>query len=177
MTTAPSRPLVHSYEPNKNPMELVDTPSGPMERWRADALLVGETSALADISKQIREDAVARMDAIEAREAELNARDDAISARERQHAVSVARFTDFVGKASVLFDRLEKARADQEREPIAHPPGSAATESAAARPIIKTNYRSHHLKWKGTKVEFPDPELTKPPATHPQPIAAGLDDK
>ena len=46
---------MHGYDPGKNPMELVDTPSGRMERWRADALLVGETSALTELSKQIRD--------------------------------------------------------------------------------------------------------------------------
>ena len=54
MVTAPQRPLTHSYDPAKNPMDLVDTASGPMERWRADALLVGETSALTEIIKQIQ---------------------------------------------------------------------------------------------------------------------------
>ena len=38
MTTAPARPSVHSYDPGKNPMELNGTPSGKMERWRAEAL-------------------------------------------------------------------------------------------------------------------------------------------
>jgi hypothetical protein len=58
---------VHSYDPGKNPMELVDTPSGRMERWRADALLVGETSGLTALSKQVQTDAVAVIDDIEAR--------------------------------------------------------------------------------------------------------------
>jgi hypothetical protein len=128
MTTASSRPLVHYYDPGKDPMEMVETASGRMERWRADALLVGETSALADISKQIRDDAIARMDAIEAREAQLNARDDAISAREKAHAVNVTNFTDFVGRAATLLDRLAqtKSRADAEAqaEPLATPPCS-----------------------------------------------------
>jgi hypothetical protein len=127
MTSAPSHPPVHAYSPGKNPMELVQTSSGnKMERWRADALLVGETSALTELSKQVRSEATETITDIEAREAALNARDDAISARERQHAVSVAQFVDFVGKASVLFDKLQKARDDAiaaEREPLAHPPG------------------------------------------------------
>ena len=64
----------------------------------------------------------------DSREAELNARDDAISARERLHAVNVTKFVDFVGKASVLFDRLHKLRADQAEEALAAPPGHKSEE-------------------------------------------------
>jgi hypothetical protein len=137
MTVAPSCPPVHSYDPGKNPMELVDTSSGKMERWRADALLTGETSALTELNKQVRNDAATIHARLDAREAELNARADAISARERQHAVSVARFTDFVGRAAVLFDRIQKARADQKEEPIARPPGDPANPSKLPEPVLE----------------------------------------
>jgi hypothetical protein len=70
MTTAPARPPVHFYDPGKNPMELVGTPSGKMERWRADALLVGETSALA----RVRDDSIAMISNISAREDALAGR-------------------------------------------------------------------------------------------------------
>jgi hypothetical protein len=82
MTVAPSHPPVHGYDPGKNPMELVDTPSGKMERWRADALLTGETGALTQLNKQVRNDAAVILARQDAREASLNAREDAISARE-----------------------------------------------------------------------------------------------
>jgi hypothetical protein len=127
MVTAPSHPPVHSYDPGKDPMEIVDTASGRMERWRADALLVGETSGLSALSKQILNDSVAITARQDAREAELNARQDSLDVREKAHAVSVANFVDFVGKASVLFDKLERRRADaiagKQDEPLAHPPG------------------------------------------------------
>jgi hypothetical protein len=127
MVTAPARPLVHSYDPGKNPMELIDTPSGKMERWRADALLVGETSALTELIKAIHNDSVSVHARYDAREAELNSRQDALDERERQIGVMAAQVVDMAGKASVLFDRIQKARADAEREPLAHPP---ATEAA-----------------------------------------------
>jgi hypothetical protein len=69
MTVAPSHPPVHSYDPGKNPMELVATPSGPMERWRADALLLSETSA----AIQARHDAVTTLDDLEQQKRELAA--------------------------------------------------------------------------------------------------------
>ena len=53
----PQHPKAHSYYPGKNLMELIATPSGPMERWRAVALLLGETSA----AIQARHDAVTKM--------------------------------------------------------------------------------------------------------------------
>lgn len=204
MVTAPSRPLVHSYDPARDPMELVDTPSGRMERWRADALLVGETSALASVSALIRDDAANILAKQDAREAELNARDDAISARERQVAVHATRVAELASRVSVEMDRLQKIKADAEREPIALPPDNqnkledalpgehtpggelhtiaakdpAATESELAKTDEMPAGGSLHLK---TPIHLPvdmdeaDPELPKPPATHPQSIAAGLD--
>lgn len=82
MTVAPSHSPVHSYDPGKNPMELVDTPSGRMERWRADALLTGEVSGLTALSEQVRNDGASIHAHLDAREAELNAREDSITARE-----------------------------------------------------------------------------------------------
>jgi hypothetical protein len=122
MVTAPARPLTHSYDPDKNPFELVDSPSGPMERWRADALLVGETSALTELIKQVHNDSVSVHARYDAREAELNARADALDERERQIGVMAAQVADLAGQLSVRWDKLQKTRADQEREPIAHPP-------------------------------------------------------
>ena len=106
MTTAPVRPLLRAYE-GENPYELIPSPWGEMERWRADALATGELSALTALSEQVRNDAAGIAARQDAREAELNARADAIAARELQHAVSVTNFVDFVGKASVLFDKLD----------------------------------------------------------------------
>jgi hypothetical protein len=201
MTSAPAHPPVHSYSPGKDPIEIVDTAAGQMERWRADALLVGETSALTAISVQVRNDAADIAARQDAREAELNARDDAISARERAHAVNATQFVDFVGKASVLFDRLQKARADAEREPIAHPPnhrpGDPSDPSKLPEPSLElegdaiagtapgvpseTDSNGEFLRLKYSvstdtdAAAFPDPELPHPPEFQ-QPIAAGLDE-
>jgi hypothetical protein len=123
MVVAPSRPLVHSYDPGKDPMELIPTAAGPMERWRADALLVGETSALTELIKDIHNDSVSVHARYDARELELQARSDALDQRERQVGVMAAQVADLAGRASVLFDRIQKARADQQEEPLASPPG------------------------------------------------------
>jgi hypothetical protein len=96
MTTAPARPLLHGYS-GEDPWALVDSAYGKIERWRAQALETGELSALTALTEQVRNDAAGIAARQDAREAELNARADAISARELQHAVSVTNFVDFVG--------------------------------------------------------------------------------
>jgi hypothetical protein len=125
MSVAPAHPPVHAYG-GENPFEVIDSKWGRLERWRALAMATGETSALTELSKQVRSDSANIAARHNAREAELNAREDAVSARELQHAVAVTQFVDFVGQASVLFDKIQKARADAiagEQEPLAHPPG------------------------------------------------------
>ena len=104
MVVAPAHPLLHAYE-GENPFDLVDSKWGRVERWRAVALSTGELGAMTVLNKQIQNDAAATIDDIEAREAALAAREEACDAREKAHAVSVASFVDFVGKAAALFDR------------------------------------------------------------------------
>ena len=127
MTVAPARPLMHAYS-GEDPMEIIDYHGRKLERWRALAEETGRLSALVELSKQVRNDSAAIVDRQNARDAELNARQDSIAARERIHAVNVTQFVDFVGKASVLFDRLHKLRADQAEEPLATPPGTENKE-------------------------------------------------
>jgi hypothetical protein len=202
MVVAPQRPLVHSYDPGKNPMELVPTPSGPMERWRADALLIGETSALTDLLKQVHSDAAEAIDDIEAREAKCASREEACAARERALGVTAAQVVNFIGRAAALFDKLQEARTDAERqqaEPIAHPPGSpvpgsddapAHTPGGELHVIQAKDPEQHggaaadHIPAGGAlhlKIPIPipvdtdeAPELPHPPVTA-QPISPGLD--
>ena len=164
-------------------MELVDTPSGRMERWRADALLVGETSGLTALSKQVQTDAVAVIDDIEAREEALSAREQACDERERAHAVSVAQFVDFVGKASVLFDRIQKARADQMEEPIAAPPNEISQEPQPSLALEADTVPGLTLPPASCTPSRPRKTLTlkatlslaHPPATRRRSIATAID--
>jgi hypothetical protein len=108
--TAHSAEDVEAFDDGADPYEIIDTRKGKMERWRAIAQETGELSALVELNKQIRSDSAGIAARLDAREAELNARADAISSRELQHAVKVTQFVDFVGKASVLSDRLQAPR-------------------------------------------------------------------
>jgi hypothetical protein len=117
MTVAPSHPPVHSYDPGKNPMELVSTSAGRMERWRADALLLGETSA----AIQARHDAVTTLDHLEQQKRELAAGQAALAIERATLDAEKRIFADqaaaLAGRLSVEWDRFQKIKADQEREP------------------------------------------------------------
>ena len=179
MTTAPKYPLMHAYLGEGDPMEIVDSPFGRMEREKAKAIATG--SGLVELSKKIRNDAVSIAARQDARQAELDARADAINARELQHAVSVTNFVDFVGKASVLFDKLQRLRADQAEEPLATPPGTDPSEPPEPSLELEGDNASgtapgdpSEPEPKEDQSEFPDPELPHPPEVQ-QLIAAGLD--
>ena len=177
MTVATARPLLHAYS-GEGPYELIESKWGKIERWRAVAQETGELSALVQLNKQIRNNSAAIAARLDAREAELNARADAISTRELQHAVSVTNFVDFVGKASVLFDKLQNLRADQAEEPLSLPPGQKSEEPEAQEDAEVSGTspgEPSEPEPKEDQSEFPDPELPHPPEVE-QPIAVGLDE-
>jgi hypothetical protein len=135
MTVAPERPYAHSYDPGKDPFQLVDTSAGRMERWRADALLIGEVSGLSELRRQVCNDAVAALDAVEGREAAIAKREAACDARERKITALAAQVSDLAGRIAVDWDRLQQAKADAERKPEAplpEPPSASPAPSAAA---------------------------------------------
>ena len=178
MTIAPQHPHVHAYS-GEDPMEIVDYHGKKLERWRALAEETGRLSALVELSKQVRNDSATIVARQDTREAELNARQDSIAERERQHAVNVTQFVDFVGKASVLFDRLHKLRADQAEEPLSLPPGHKSEEPDPALAQEDAEQPAHgdppgDPVSLDQEVEFPMGELPAPP-TVAEPIAVGLD--
>jgi len=104
-----------------DPFTLIPTPLGEMEKWRAEALLIGSTSRIQDVYRTIRDDATA-----------LEARANADKA---QHAL-LRRFFTTVGKFLDATDHMvsrveaadEERRADEEQqrefeeEPLILPP-------------------------------------------------------
>ena len=75
MTVAPARPLLHAYS-GEDPMEIIDYHGRKLERWRALAEETGRLSALVELSKQVRNNSAAIVDRQNARDAELNARQE-----------------------------------------------------------------------------------------------------
>jgi hypothetical protein len=114
------------YADPLNPMEMVNSPHGTMEAWRAASLITGEVGAAQERLKQIRADA-ANIAAVQgAREQDLVAREQAVAARE-------ARVLDLIGNAAAMCDRVarlfdaeeQREREREEEEPVEDPPGFA----------------------------------------------------
>ena len=96
------------YSDPVDPWEMLDTPWGNMPAWKAATYATGTTEAAMRAYEQVRNDSASIVARHDAREAALNARADASqNARDTLLAVNT-NFVDFVGKASVLFDRLHK---------------------------------------------------------------------
>ena len=65
-------PTIEQIMNGNNPFETVSTPLGTMERWRAEAMLIGTTGGMQSVYDAIRTDAAAqaaRADEAEARTA------------------------------------------------------------------------------------------------------------
>ena len=65
-------PTIEQIMNRNNPFETVSTPLGTMERWRAEAMLIGSTSGVQSVFQTIRDDAAAqaaRADAAQAQHA------------------------------------------------------------------------------------------------------------
>jgi len=57
MTVAPDRPLHHAHLGDENPFELIPSPWGVIERWRASTLSTGTMGMFQNVHDAIRADA------------------------------------------------------------------------------------------------------------------------
>jgi hypothetical protein len=121
MTTDPRLPTLEQIM-NGNPFELVDSPWGKIEAWRASTLATGTMGALAQVYETVRNDA-----------AELSARADEAKARSALIQDLCSRVDGFQRRFDALVAKHEaeeavrKAAADAarefEEEPLSLPPG------------------------------------------------------
>jgi hypothetical protein len=111
-----------NYKPPENPWEMVDTPMGRMESWRAATLMTGETSASAAFLKQFRADSNLAHDALNAREDAVSRREAAILAREALIRDAVTKVHALLSRADSLVSRAEEARSQPPDEPLDEPP-------------------------------------------------------
>ena len=193
MTVAPQHPPVHAYD-GADPYEIIESKWGKVERWRALAMATGEAGALTSLSKQVRADFASIVARQDARDAQLNSRQDALDERERQIGVMAAQVSEMAGRLSVEWDKLLKARADQQEEPLPTPPGDPSDPgddpNKPPEPSLELEDTNGDLPDPGDpagefprltkpvaldQTEFPTGELPTPPFVK-QPIAAGLDD-
>src|SRR6516164_5640097 len=126
MTHDPSRRLATAEEimNGKNPFERVSTPLGEMERWRAEAMLIGTTGGMQGVLQTIRNDA-----------AELEKKAAALDAKKSAVLSTVNRLLKFMSRVDALTSRVEaleaKHKADEatqrklDEEPIELPPDIA----------------------------------------------------
>ena len=107
---------------NHNPFELVDTPWGTIEAWRASTMATGTMGALTQVYEMVRNDA-----------AELQEKTVAFDAKKASVLRTVNKLLNFMSRVDALTARVEaleaKRKADEERqrefeEPIGEPPGT-----------------------------------------------------
>ena len=180
MTQAPQLPHARSYLGNGDPLELVDSPFGRMEREKAKAMATGEFSALVELGKKIRNDSAAIVARQNARDDELNARADNLTARELKVAADTAMITDLMGRVGKAIDWIEaqkKARADAEREPLL-PPGDESKEPEPALELEDDTKEPSNTAPEppASPIAPPSLDLSLMDELQPRmPVAAGLD--
>src|SRR5262249_53514101 len=124
----------------KDPFEKVSTPLGEMERWRAEAMLIGTTSGIENVYRTIRADAAteaARADAEQAREALITHVCDQITELATRFDALEARLNEAEDKRR----SDEQAQRKFEEEPLTLPPDIA--EYQASTPPAEIGDEEH----------------------------------
>ena len=149
------------YADPVDPWATITTPWGELPAWKADAIANGAMNVYAQVRNDAVEAQSKRAD-IEAREQAVTARELAADAREQQLAVSAARLRDAVGRADAQWDKIEQARADQEREqePLAKPPGERSKEPELSLPSGEADDAAEPELHSIRGTENPDPVET-----------------
>jgi hypothetical protein len=138
---------------SSSPFETIDTPLGKMERWRAEALIIGSTSGIQDVYRTIRDDATAqaaRADEAEARATlirHLCAKVDAFESKLDNLVAQVA-----AEREARRADEARKAAFDQ--EPLALPPGDPPDPTVIRDETHQPGGELHSIAAKE-----PDPDL------------------
>ena len=161
---------------HNNPFELVDSPWGRMESWRASTMACGTMGALAQVYEIVRNDA-----------AELQEKTVAFDAKKASVLRTVNKLLNFMSRVDALTSRVEaleaKHRAEGERqrefeEPIEEPPGTEepqADDTHVPGGELHALVPEPSLELEADQGEFELPEPKDPTGTViPQPIAISL---
>src|SRR6516162_11576545 len=118
-----------------DPFEVIDTPWGRMEAWRASTIATGTMGALAQVAAIVKNDAAA----LEEKTAALDAKKSAVLS-------TVNRLLRFMSRVDALTSRVEaleaKCKADEaaqrklDEEPIELPPDFAEYQTRTPPPEI-----------------------------------------
>jgi hypothetical protein len=203
MTHDPSRLATAEQIINGNsPFETVDTPLGTMERWRAEAMLIGTTGGMQSVFEAIRSDSAARADEAQARTAliqHLCAQVDALTSRCDALASELETF-----KAKERADAKAAAQAEEERQraleedpledpPLAeyqarNPPSEIGDDTPAPsgelhalppneEPEVEDDDTDNIGDLPPELVEEPDPVPPPRGSVYPQPVSISLNEK
>jgi hypothetical protein len=149
---------------HRDPFELVDSPWGKIEAWRASTMATGTMGALAQVAAIVRNDA-----------AELEQKSIALDAKRHQVLRTVNRLLSFMSRVDALSARVEeleaKRRADEaaerefEEEPITLPPDIAEQQMLAPPEKIgdETSALSGELHAVAPNEEAPPSDFPEPP--------------
>ena len=160
----------------KNPFEKVSTPLGEMERWRAEAMLIGTTGGMQSVLQTIRNDA-----------AELEKKAVALDAKKSAVLSTVNRLLRFMSRVDALTTRVEaleaKRKADEavqrklDEEPIELPPDISEKQTLAPPAEIgdDTHQPGGELHSIAAKEEeqLPEPPLETEPDAGGVPLSYG----
>src|SRR5262249_1929549 len=158
---------------HRDPFELVDSPWGTIEAWRASTMATGTMGALAQVA------AIARNDA-----AELQEKTVAFDAKKASVLRTVNKLLNLMSRVAALTSRVEaleaKRRADEQaqhqfEEPIEEPPGTEepqVDDTHAPGGELHALVPEPALELEGDEAEFELPEPKDPTGTVvPEPTA------
>ena len=168
------RPLI--LENTQDPWEIIDTPWGEMEAWRASTLATGTIGCLTQVAAIVRNDV-----------AELQEKTVAFDAKKASVLRAVNKLLNFMSRVEALTSRVEaleaKRKADEAaarefEEPIEEPPGTEepqVDDTHAPGGELHALVPEPSLELEADQAEFELPEPMDPTGTViPQPIAISL---
>jgi hypothetical protein len=152
------RPLI--LDNNQDPWQIIDSPWGPLEAWRASTLATGTMGALTQVYEMVRNDA-----------AELQEKTVAFDAKKASVLRTVKKLLNFMSRVDALTSRVEaleeKRKADEavqrklDEEPIELPPDISEKQTLA--PPVEVGGDTHQpggeLHAVAPKSELPEPPL------------------
>jgi len=170
------RPLI--LENTQDPWEIIDTPWGEMEAWRASTLATGTIGCLTQVAAIVRNDV-----------AELQEKTVAFDAKKASVLRAVNKLLNFMSRVEALTSRVEaleaKRKADEERqrefeEPIEEPPGTEepqADDTHVPGGELHALVPEPALELEGDEAEFELPAPKDPTGTIvPQPTSIQLNE-
>jgi hypothetical protein len=172
-------PTIEEIMQHRNPFEIIDSPWGRIECWRASTLATGTMGALTQVYEIVRNDA-----------AELQEKTVAFDAKKASVLRTVNKLLNFMSRVDALTSRVEaleaKRKADEERqrefeEPIEEPPGTEepqADDTHVPGGELHALVPEPALELEGDEAEFELPEPQDPTGTViPQPTAISLNEE